>query len=1844
MIGQPANDLRGNREVASAAPAAEDIAIVGMACLFPGADTPARFWQNIVDRVDCIGDPPPDWQPELFLPQAPDQPDRVYTGRGGYLGELCRFGPAKYGIMPNSVDGAEPDQFVAFRCAAEALADAGAAHLPLNREKTGVIVGRGIFLNRGLLTLIGHGFVLDQVIALLRQLDPGRGEDELARLRAELKRNLPPFHAETVPGLTHNVLAGRIANRLDLMGPSYTVDAACASSLIAVDHAMRELRSGRCDAVIAGGAQVSTPGLINLAFCQLEALSRTGCAAPFSADANGTLLGQGCGMLVLKRRSDAERDGHRIYALIKGVGVASDGKGMGLLAPRFEGQKLSIERAYAETGIPTSTIELIEAHGTGIPLGDATEIRSLVSCFGQRTGPKPSVALGSVKSMISHLIPASGVASLIKTALALYHRVLPPTLHAEKPNAELCLEKTPFYLSTTTRPWIHGDRAVPRRAGVDAFGFGGIDAHAILEEHVPADESNLVRMERDWPAELVVLSAVDRAGLRQKARELASRVDAEPATSLLDIAAAAAAQDGPCRVALVASDKVDLAKKLAFVTDALVDENRTRIQDRSGIFWYAQPLARDSRVAFVFPGEGAQYTNMLADLCRHFPVVRQEFDRTDAAFRRSGSGRPISRLIFPLPEETEQAEQELLELGGAVTSVALAGRALWRLMGHFGIRPDAVLGHSSGEFAALSAAGAIAPEGEEAWIETIADGNDSAVELVASGLVGPAVLTAVGGTDRNAVAQILNASSGRLVMAMDNCPSQMVLSGDEGATAAALQELRGKGGLCERLPWGRAYHTEGFGPASAIIERYYDRVGLRTPTVELWSCVTADRYPSEPAAVKELAVRQWRSAVRFRETIEAMYASGIRIFVEIGPRGNLSAFIADTLGKRPFAAVPLDVHRREGITQLCRALGMLAAHGVRMDLARLFEPRRPNALDLGEPPRSRPVSDPVLNLRLPELSLSASAAAAFRRSAPAGRTTEKSQSYVPVAPSVAETVAPVAAPPQPVPEPRRLSPAPQRVAVASARQAAPPEDTRARALADYQRTMRMFLETQARVMTGRAVVAAFPAESPPTLPALDAAQLGSLATTLSTAPALLPAKPPSPGVTPAVSRVNAPPVPPAADEHAASGTANDELPLGPVSVNANVLAQGEARRSSAAPAPEIVDDAKVLSPEKVLLQIVSDRTGYPVEMLDLDANMEADLGIDSIKRVEVIGAFRRAIQHAGGEQSDKLTERMAEAKTLRGIVASLAGNSAETAAAAVPEKVNESAAPRRPFIEYVLLHEPGHRLIAECELAVEKHPFLLDHTFFGRELSVHDPALAAMPVMPLAMTLELLAESAMMLCPDQEITALTDVRTMRWLAFETPSRRVRMDATVVDPGRVRVVVSEADREGMSAVITEGTVEFGLAPSDLGSAVVDDLATSPAHWAYDIYERILFHGPAFRGIASIEACDPAAVRAVVREPDPELLFLVRERPELVLPVSLIDVATQVPGMLYGDWSPEDAKVHMVYPNRLERLEFLRKRPSDTPLHALATVRRDGQHLHSNLEVKTADDQVVLRMTGRACQVVDFPTGIHHYSKSPRSVTCSRDISDAFKDVPGAKHCVVCEIANATGPILLNRLWSQAFGHMILDSEERRVFAALKLPPAAVASWLIGRAVAKDAVRLHAALDVCMADVRIVNGTDGKPHAEIRQGTAPLISLAHKDYMAVAVAAEARRFRGVGIDVEQLGVMEPGLVADAFTAHERALIEAAAQGSAKHLDQWYFATWAAKEAVGKALGRGALGGPLSIQVRAIEPTTGRLQMALCGAMAKAFPEFAPAPEREVLIDVYRRIRGHHGIALCLLTASA
>jgi acyl transferase domain-containing protein len=527
-----------------------EIAIVGMGAVFPGAGDAPSFWRNIRSGTDAITDVPPDrWDPGVYCDPELAGRDRFYCRRGGFLGDLAEFDPAPFGIMPAAVDGTEPDQLLMLRAAAEAIADCGA--LP-GHERVGVIIGRGGYLTPGVARLDQRVHTVHQLMAVISDLVPGLTRERLDAVRAAFEQRLGPDQPESAIGLVPNFAASRLANRFDFRGPAYTVDAACASSLVAVDHAVRELASGRCDAVLAGGVHTCHHPTLWSVFTRLRALSPGGHIRPLDASADGTLLSEGTGAVLLKRLADARDAGDRIYAVIKGVGISSDGRATSMMNPLADGQELAIRRAWAAAGldpVAPDALGLLEAHGTATPVGDRAELTALGRVFGP-PGGRP-IGIGTVKSMIGHAMPAAGIAGLIKAAFAVHDGVLPPTLHIDEPNP--ALSATRFEPVTRTRPW---EEDPLRRAAVSAFGFGGINAHVILETDHAQVRARPRRARHTDPGEAILRMAA------ASAREMAARLDV-PDSRLLERAGEEPGE-GPCRLAIVAPDarRLELARKV----------------------------------------------------------------------------------------------------------------------------------------------------------------------------------------------------------------------------------------------------------------------------------------------------------------------------------------------------------------------------------------------------------------------------------------------------------------------------------------------------------------------------------------------------------------------------------------------------------------------------------------------------------------------------------------------------------------------------------------------------------------------------------------------------------------------------------------------------------------------------------------------------------------------------------------------------------------------------------------------------------------------------------------------------------------------------------------------------------------------------------------------------------------------------------------------------------------------------------------------------------------------------------------------------------------------------------
>ena len=937
------------------------IAIIGMACIFPQAPDVKTFWNNILEGVDAIGEPVEAWGAQRYL-----EAGRIKTQFGGYLNDLYRFDPREFGIMPNSVDGGETDQYLALRVARDALADAGYLRPDADHHATGIVLGHSAYLHRGQVTVIQNNIVLDQTMDLLQVALPHMDEAALAQLRQILQRKLPPTNADNAPGLVPNMMTGRIANRLNLRGPNYVLDAACASSLLAVSAAADELRAGRSRMMLAGGVNATLPADVTTSFTQLGALSARGKIRPFELGSDGTLLGEGLGVVVLKRLDDALADGDRIYAVLRGVGQSSDGRGAGLLAPSHDGETLAIRRAYEASGIDPATVDLVEAHGTGIPLGDQTEIASLKSVFGERTTPMGIKALGSVKSMISHCIPASGIASLIKMSLALYHRTLPPTL-CEQVNPELGIGETPFYINTRTAPWM-ARLGEPRRAAVNSFGFGGINAHAILEQ-APEGARAPGRMTA-WPAELCVLSADSAVALAGKLDRLAQALTRNPTWRIAEVAAALARTDSADahRLAIIARSTADLATGVAQALAKVHQGSETLGAPRARVVYSSRRV--EGKLAFLFPGEGSQYPGMFADIALCFDEVQHWLDFWHGLYDLP-VGHTRTDIVFPSSEidavRRALLEQRLHDMDVGSEAVFIGGMAMFELLTSLGVEADVMLGHSSGESAALAACGANPATSPQELADCISQHYAVYHDLLKSDKIPVGALLTVGALPAALVEEQLAVLGRDVRVAMDNCANQIVLYGAPDDIAQAENILAQLGGICMRLPFDRGYHTPAFTDVSAAFLTYYEDINVGQPKVPLYSCASVGLFPDTPASVRQLAAAQWSRKVRFRETVLKMHDDGVRMFVEVGPSGNLTAFVNDILSGRDFVALSSNVRRKNGVEQVLTVLAHIYAAGRGVNLDKLFEPRAIDAVDLdGTLSAARP---PLLDNTMPMIRL-----------------------------------------------------------------------------------------------------------------------------------------------------------------------------------------------------------------------------------------------------------------------------------------------------------------------------------------------------------------------------------------------------------------------------------------------------------------------------------------------------------------------------------------------------------------------------------------------------------------------------------------------------------------------------------------------------------------------------------------------------------------------------------------------------------------------------------------------------------------------------------------------------------
>ncbi len=940
-----------------------DIAIVGMGCVFPSASGLDQYWSNNVNGVDAIREIPPGRLNGALNQLLVDDPVRYMTcSRGGFIPESYRFDPLKLGVLPKNVHDGDPDQFLALAVIADALTDAGIASDSPLRERCDLIIGRGGYPTNKMCEGYFHVDLFPHLMAFLAKKFPDWTKSQLAQLAEEMSAAMPPNGgADSSATGMPNLVAGRAANRLNLRGTSYLVDAACASSLVALDQAVARLRMRKSEVGVVCGIHLFQTPTFWYVFQQIGALSPSNQIRPFHRHADGLLAGEGAGAVVLKRAADAIAHGDRIYAWIKGIGTASDGREVSLMSPAMSGQLQSLRNAYSDAGVHPDSISYLEGHGTATPVGDAVELSTIQSFYGTRTSGLPQRAMGSVKSMIGHTMPAAGMASLIRVALALSNKVLPPSLHCEEPHQDL--EHLPFYLNGEARAWTHPSRQGPRRAGINAFGFGGINAHTILEEVV--ESASIPIRPRPFvdqvirASELLVFAGSSRQHLCEQMANLAEKLSLEQAVGCLArLAAETCSQvdQQPYRLALVCDHVRHAQELLAVCRERLEAEEHPSFRDIEAVSYRCVDVNHQPTVAAVFPGTAfpglsGNYSQHLMALCLHYPELRKQMDVWELRNEHPQDLFPTSLILAPpttfSPEVRESLNQRLasptvsteatgsssagtptlanLSLGGITVGNWLS----WKLIEFLGIPVSMFMGQSQGELAALCAAGAMD-------IDELMPGLWDA--LTEQGDLRSDSRSAFVLATEDRLAEVLAELPGTTI-SIHVAPNAQAVGGPAEEIDGLVQRCRELGIAATKLPFP-AVHTPHQSYVAHELKAIWERpYRFSTPRKPTYSAITESLFPVAPAEVRQTAMSNLDHAVRYWQTLKRMYDDGANVFVQVGNGGMASTF-RNVLPGDDAVLESLDVDDRDPLTQLHRLCATLFVSGVRFDLPALHRYRQ----------------------------------------------------------------------------------------------------------------------------------------------------------------------------------------------------------------------------------------------------------------------------------------------------------------------------------------------------------------------------------------------------------------------------------------------------------------------------------------------------------------------------------------------------------------------------------------------------------------------------------------------------------------------------------------------------------------------------------------------------------------------------------------------------------------------------------------------------------------------------------------------------------------------------------------
>ncbi|TKF53460.1 acyltransferase domain-containing protein [Vibrio sp. F13] len=1287
------------------------IAIVGMASMFANSRYLNKFWDLISEKIDAITEvPDTHWRPEDYYDSDRTTPDKSYCKRGGFIPEVD-FNPMEFGLPPNILELTDTSQLLSLIVAKEVLED---AKLPegYDRDKIGITlgVGGGQKIAQSLNARLQYP-VLKKVFK-----SSGINDEDSEMLIKKFQDQYIHWEENSFPGSLGNVISGRIANRFDLGGINCVVDAACAGSLAAMRMALSELVEGRSEMMITGGVCTDNSPTMYMSFSKTPAFTTNETIQPFDIDSKGMMIGEGIGMVALKRLEDAERDGDRIYSVIKGVGSSSDGKFKSIYAPRPEGQAKALKRAYDDAGFAPHTLGLLEAHGTGTAAGDVAEFGGLNSVFSENNEEKQHIALGSVKSQIGHTKSTAGTAGLIKAALALHHKVLPPTINVSAPNPKLDIENSPFYLNTQTRPWMQRVDGTPRRAGISSFGFGGTNFHVVLEEYTPEHARGDKYRQRQVPQTLL-FSAESRQALIDELKQVSTQA-ADAAFKLEALAEQHSLREvnaQHARLGLVVTDQADLQAQLTQAISMLESQTKTHWQMPSGTSYRESALIAENsagKVAALFAGQGSQYLNMGRELACHYPEMRQQLAQADQVFGQHKK-TALSQILFPIPtftpEATKAQEAVLTNTANAQSAIGTVSMGQFDIMTQAGFKADMVAGHSFGELSALCASGVISQDDYYQLAFARGDAMAATPEQGDSGTMFAVILDA---DKLPAVESCISQFEG-VSIANYNAPTQLVIAGPTATVQQAAQALTEQGFKAIALPVSGAFHTPLVAHAQKPFASAIDKASFSAPTLPLYSNATGKLHSKDAKAIKKAFKQHMLQSVRFSEQIEAMYEAGARVFVEFGPKNILQKLVEKTLADKNEELYAISINpspKGDSDQQLRLAAVQLCVAGVSLDNI------DPYQADIAEPAKASP-----MNIKLNATNyISPATRKKMDQSLASGNVTEKTE-IVEVKVEVEKIVekevikteiveVPVAAPQAsnvqqsvaPAPSAQVATAAPQSQVVQTAPTTSQPTtqvtvdesslqsffnaqqqaaevhqqflaipqqygDTFNTLMSEQakmatagvaipenlQRSMEMFHQHQAETLKAHAHYLEMQAHSNNS--ALNMLTQGSVQTAQPTFVASVNAQPviqaaPTAIVQEPVAQVQAAPVQAAPVQAAPlQKTAAQQDPVQKAVPTPQVAAQAAApvaaQPSATAPVQTANGlDAKVV--QQTMLEVVAEKTGYPTEMLDLEMDMEADLGIDSIKRVEILGT----VQDELPTLPELNPEDLAECRTLGEIV------------------------------------------------------------------------------------------------------------------------------------------------------------------------------------------------------------------------------------------------------------------------------------------------------------------------------------------------------------------------------------------------------------------------------------------------------------------------------------------------------------------------------------------------------------------------------------------------------------------